>query len=151
MWLRLMFLMSCGGMVFALNGFADTLPQQTKFTPLTGGGSASIGAKVPAAPPVTYTTVIKLGPMRTWTNQDGKPLSAELISWPIPGALSADQNVDTVAFDIVRQGKVRLRQGKQTWTLDVTKLSAADQEHVQHTEAAVLRKRSAPSPIPPTK
>ncbi len=110
------------------------------------GGGADVGIRPSdVKPQVTTSAVVKLGAARTWKSADGREMTAELVSWPLSAEAAAEKDPAKAKFDIVRNGQVRLRRDKTTFTLALDKLSPADKAYVGETAAKVKKAQAAPA------
>jgi hypothetical protein len=111
-----------------------------------GGRSTGVspGMKPSVARTIESTAVMKLGAPRTWKSADGREIAAELVSWPIANVQAAQKDPQSAAFDVVRNGVIRLRKEGKTFALALDKLSAEDQAYVKQVIAAVSKTQAAP-------
>lgn len=108
------------------------------------GGAAISGKQEP--PKKRYTTHTVLSDSRIWQSADGRTKEGKLLAFEdvvveVPGGgAEPPPPVPPVNPTVVRNGKVRLLVGKQTFELALTSLVKADQEFVEGIRASLAKK-----------
>lgn len=115
-----------------------------------GGGSAGIGVgRAPASAPSTVTH-LKLSPIREWRSEDGRTIHAELMSWPVQDPEAATRKVEELSFDVVRDGRIRLRRNDKIFALPLSRLSEEDRAFVAGLAKRLRKNGGSPPGEPPS-